>query len=272
MNGIGASLLNCLFPPVCAACHQLITAGRTRSVCGACASAIRSISPPLCYYCGRPYPVPEQGHICGDCLLNPPVYSLARAMGRYDPPLRELIHEFKYRGNRTLGKHLGRLMADMAYPDLDVPHCDLVIPVPLHPRRLRERTFNQSLILAREVAERHRLPCHVTVLERHRHTRPQVSLEGKEREKNVRGAFSVRHPSYVKGKRVLLIDDVFTTGHTLNECARVLKKSGAAAVDALTLARVVLPDYAPLDGERREGREAESSLKSYRTSNPFRGG
>jgi len=194
---------------------------------------------PLMPSCGYPYGAGDVGHLCGECLLNPPPFSRARALGKYEPPLLKLIVAFKYQGNRTLGQFLGQLMAEAVFPDVEMLNYDLVIPVPLHYRRLRERTFNQALILAREIAKRHTLPCLARVLVRHRYTQPQVTLAGKERAQNVSGAFSLRDPLVVKGKRILLVDDVFTTGHTLKECARVLRRGEAEEVAVLTLARVV---------------------------------
>ncbi len=115
---------------------------------------------------------------------------------------------------------------------------DVVLPVPLHPIRLRQREFNQSLLLAHELSRELRLPLLFDILERNRWTRPQVELDGEERRKNVRKAFSIKRPEQIERLRVLLIDDVYTTGATVNECARVLKKAGAKAVHVLTLARM----------------------------------
>jgi len=193
----------------------------------------------MCPICGTTYPLPEVNHPCGECLLRPPAFQRARALGFYEPPLLHLIHQFKYHGNRTLGHYLGRLMAEKNYFDLDFKTFDVVIPVPLHNHKLRERTFNQALILAREVARRHQIPCDCSALRRRVDTKPQVALKKEERERNVRGAFLVTNPRAIKNKKILLIDDVFTTGGTVNECARVLMQTGARDVSVLTLARAV---------------------------------
>lgn len=164
---------------------------------------------------------------------------MARAMGLYEPPLLELIHEFKYRKNRTLGLYLGKMMAETHYADLDFEAIDLLIPVPLHNQKLRQRTFNQALILAREVARRHGKPVNHSILKRTFNTPAQVTLRKEERKKNVKGAFSLLNPEEIKNKNILLLDDVYTTGGTVNECARLLIDNGAKNVYVLTLARTI---------------------------------
>jgi ComF family protein len=160
----------------------------------------------------------------------------------YLPPLQDAICLFKYRGKVSLAKPLGRLMIAAIPASLDA---DLVIPVPLHPTRLREREFNQSLLLADQVATHLHLPLSFTNLVRIVPSEPQSTLSRKERMKNLRRAFAVRHPEQVAQKRILLIDDVFTTGTTVNECAKVLRKAGAEAVFVLTLARTIESSVVP---------------------------
>jgi len=150
----------------------------------------------------------------------------------------EAISRFKFGGVARLARPLGALLADYADPEFPFSAVDLIIPVPLHPRRLRERGFNQSLLLARQVGKRRSIPLNFTALHRTRQTQPQTQLSGAERRKNVRGAFEVRQAEVVGGKRILLVDDVFTTGATVQECASVLGEAGASEVHVLTLARV----------------------------------
>jgi ComF family protein len=151
----------------------------------------------------------------------------------------EAISRFKYHGASRLAKPLGTFLAE--YKDSDFPFSDfeLILCVPLHPRRLRQRGFNQSLLLARRVSRAHSIPLNFTALQRTRHTQPQTQLSGPERQKNIRGAFEVRRPEAIAEKEILLIDDVFTTGATVQECAKVLLKAGAKRVDVLTLARAM---------------------------------
>jgi len=162
---------------------------------------------------------------------------MARSWGRYEGALLDAIHLFKYHGHISVGEALGKMMARAPYDSLETGDCSLVIPVPLHPKRLRERGFNQSLVLARQVAKWNATPLDFSALGRQVHTEAQVTLSGKKRRANVRGVFAVNDRSRVAGHRILLIDDVYTTGSTVMECARVLMKNGAREVVVLTLAR-----------------------------------
>jgi len=159
-------------------------------------------------------------------------------LGLYDGPIREAIHALKYEGKSFLAKPLVGLL-NRAYPFMDYGSYDLLVPVPLHPKRLRERGFNQALVLARAIGRREGVPCTGFVLRKTRPSAPQIHLSPEERQKNVKGSFAVADPAKVRGKRVLLIDDVMTTGSTVNECARELSKAGAARVDVFTMARTV---------------------------------
>ncbi|MBI3754617.1 MAG: ComF family protein [Deltaproteobacteria bacterium] len=147
----------------------------------------------------------------------------------------DAIHRFKYNGKTSLAKPLGRIMTD----EFLANNYDLIVPVPLHKTRLTERGFNQSLFLAREIAAIYNLPIDYLNLKRIRPTDPQINLRGADRIANVRGAFAVEKAAVFKDKKILLIDDVYTTGATVTECSNILKKAGAKAVSILTLARVV---------------------------------
>ena len=149
----------------------------------------------------------------------------------------EAIHQFKYAGKSHLAKSLGRLMTAFARIWVDKTNSDLMMPVPLHPKRLRERGFNQSLVLARYAAPLLGAELDFLSLRRIRYTRPQTGLKITERRKNVRRAFEIVDRMAVKGRTILLVDDVATTGNTLNECARMLKRAGSKEVFCLTLAR-----------------------------------
>ena len=170
---------------------------------------------------------------------------MARSWGCYpresdaSHPLRQVVHRFKYGRQASLGAPLGRLMAQACQPWDRTFGIDLIIPVPLHPRRLRWRGFNQSVLLGREVGRRWGVRLDPFVLTRRTETAPQSTLPLKERQPNVRGAFSVARGRSVRGMRLLLVDDIYTSGATVNECARVLLRSGAREVQVLTLARTV---------------------------------
>jgi ComF family protein len=164
------------------------------------------------------------------------VFDQALSVGYFEGSLREAIHQFKYRPCWSLGKHLAYWMSHNVKL---VANIDVIMPVPLHRTRLRQRGFNQSLLLAHRLSIVHDIPLSYDNLLRIRPTRPQVELTGKERISNVSGAFALRRPHEVQNLEVLLIDDVFTTGATMNECAAVLKDAGVAQVMALTAARAV---------------------------------
>jgi ComF family protein len=213
----------------------------SRPLCDQCRQSIRLIQPPFCYRCGRPFdPLAQGAPLCSECRRGDFRFDGSRSAGRFEGNLREAIHALKYRGRTRLAQPLGEMLAhcwaQFAPQGAEV---QLVIPVPLHVTRARERGFNQSELLARVVAQTHEVALNTTVLRRVRPTRPQIALSRSERADNVRGAFEVRDASAVKGHTVLLVDDMFTTGATLNECARALRHAGAEGVYCLTLARQV---------------------------------
>jgi ComF family protein len=240
LKEILTGIADLVFPPRCIACDDLLERHDSLPFCPSCLTGIRFIGSPLCPRCGDPFPVTEgTDHLCGDCLMEDRPYAVARSVGRYEGTLLTAIHRFKYRGRTGIGRILGRIMADFAGGLWDMKVFDRIVPVPLHRKRLRERGFNQSVILAREISKRFDLPLDFTSLRREVFTPPQVGLDRKARSANVHGAFSVRRPERIVGRRILLVDDVYTTGSTLAECARVLIREQAEAVAVLTLARAV---------------------------------
>ena len=231
------SLADVVFPPQCMSCGDVLC-DRSFPLCPLCFSQINFIRSPLCPSCGCPHAEPaEKDHLCGDCLLAPPAFLTARALGQYESVLMDIIHRFKYGGKVSLGERLGELMAQFTYSSFIIRDYSLVIPVPLHPRRLRQRGFNQALILAREIARCYSLGLDITSLKRIVCTEPQVGLGRDRRTMNIKGAFSVTDQGRIKGERIILVDDVYTTGSTAKECARILMKNKAEKVAVLTLAR-----------------------------------
>ncbi|MEN6464922.1 MAG: ComF family protein, partial [Syntrophaceae bacterium] len=224
-----------LFPPRCAICG---TSTEKDGFCDNCLAQVSFIGSPMCPRCGLPYPV-EDGvdHLCGDCLKGGQHFSVARSVGIYKDNILEIVHRFKYGRKLAAGRLLGSMMADRAEGLFKIREYDVLVPVPLHKERLRHRGFNQSLLLAREISGRFDLPVDFESLRRVRDTGPQASLGGNERRDNVRGAFEAALS--VKGKKVLLIDDVLTTGSTVGECARALVGRGALEVAVYTAARAV---------------------------------
>jgi len=232
-------ILDFILPASCSYCRSPVRDSGIPRFCLDCWSDFSALQGPVCPSCGRPFGSPESvtdspEHECLSCRKSPPHYDQALAAGLFEGSLREAIHVFKYRPLQSLGKHLSRWMAGQVRMTIPL---DMAMPVPLHKKRLRLRGFNQALLLAQGVSERFSIPLNYDNLVRTRYTRPQVELSGRERTENVRGAFNLIRPEEVREKRILLIDDVFTTGATMNECAKVLKDAGAESVTVLTLAR-----------------------------------
>ena len=236
-RSLGYFLVDFFFPPKCALCGQIPEDHRPDLPCASCRQRIPPVSPPRCPGCGVPFEAPGDDHLCSACLTERRFFSVARAMGIYEGWIAETLSRFKYHGASHLAIPLGNFMAECHDPDLLWSAIDLLIPVPLHPHRLRQRGFNQSLLLARQIGRRHSIPVDFLSLERTRVTVPQVELSGAERKKNLYGAFRIRKKENIHQKHILLVDDVFTTGATARECSKVLLRAGAKKVDVITCAR-----------------------------------
>ncbi len=236
----GAYIADLMLPPICIACHEPV--GNHGLLCPSCWSSVEFIRPPVCERLGTPLPFDMAGaNISAAALANPPIFNRARAAAVYSGVMRTLIHAFKYHDRHEGARFFSRLMQQAGMPLLR--ECDVIVPVPLSRARLIERRFNQSAILARHVARLSHVPSEPLALIRTRHTPQQVGLTLEARRANVDGAFAVppRWRARLRGARVLLVDDVMTTGATANACARTLLSAGAASVDVLTLARVIEP-------------------------------
>jgi len=232
------ALVDFFFPPRCPFCGESADEGSSGGVCSSCFAQIRKIVHPRCPRCGIGFSSGAgEDHLCSDCLTGTGYFAKARALAHYEGIIPEVISRYKYRGDSRLARSLGDLLAGYEESDFSFRDYRLVVPVPLHPRRLRRRGFNQSLLLARRISRQYSLPLDFTSLRRIRATVPQTELSAAERRKNIRGAFAVLRPQAVAKKDILLIDDVFTTGATVEECAKVLLKAGADRVDVLTFAR-----------------------------------
>ena len=237
---IAISALDLLLPPRCLACGGLV--GQAHSLCADCWRGVSFIAPPMCACCGYPFAFEEGGSaLCGACLREPPPWDRARAAFRYDDRSRALILAFKYRDRIDAAKAFGQWMA-RAGEEL-LADADLLAPVPLHWTRLFSRRYNQAALLARSIAKTTGIPVAATALVRRRRTPPQTGLDRAGRRRNMRGAFAVppRQARRLEGRRIVLIDDVRTTGATAGGCVAAFRDAGAASVDVLTLARVVAP-------------------------------
>lgn len=235
------SLSHLLLPVRCTLCDIPLTGDPIPFFCRPCWGQLKPLSGPECPRCGRPFgsPVATQytpDLLCGECHLRPPAFSKAWSCYRYESPLKDAIHLLKYQRKVALAGPL----ADLLMERTGDPHdFDMVMPVPLHPDRLREREFNQALLFADRVARHLALPLSYDNLIRTQATPPQSELTRAARLRNLRRTFAVSRPAGIIGRRILLIDDVFTTGTTVNECAKVLRKAGAGPVSVCTIARAI---------------------------------
>lgn len=230
-------MVDILFPPQCMACGALV--GQAQALCAGCFAQIRWIHDPLCQCCGIPLPYAVGGDVqCADCLNDPPHFAHVRAAMVYDAASSALVTNLKY---RDATQQVSGLVAMMLRAGAEIlPRAEIIVPVPLHWKRHVRRKYNQAALLAYMLADKVRLPMLPDALERVQHTPPQAGLPRKERLKNVQHAFAVKHADAVAGKSVLLVDDVVTTGATVEACSRVLLSAGAREVHVLALARTVL--------------------------------
>ncbi|MGD8237339.1 MAG: ComF family protein [Armatimonadota bacterium] len=232
--------LDLVFPPKCQVCGRF----SPELFCDTCRASVAPIRSPFCHGCGRPFdPKGTAGDRCGDCRLGAFHFDIARAPATHTGALRKAVIAFKFYGRRRLAQPLGEVLAEFVRElppgpqAIDADAIDAVVPVPLHEARENWRGYNQAVLLAEHLAAAIERPLRPDVLVRRRPTEPQIDLTPRQRQTNVRGAFEVPLPEAVEGRSLLLIDDVFTTGSTLSECARVLKRAGAAHVACLTLTR-----------------------------------
>ncbi len=230
-----AAIHDLLFPPRCLGCALRLGSSRPPLLCPDCAADLVVLGSPLCTCCGVPFPGGAD-HLCGDCLLGSHGFDLARSLLQYKPPVSDLILSLKFTGNLATIATIRELMARTGIMD-HFTEPEIVLPVPLHVDRLRQRGFNQAMVLAKGCLPQWQKRIAPLVLRRHQPTLPQSSLSGKERRTNLIRAFSVAEPAVVRGAVVLLVDDVYTTGSTVNACSKVLRTAGAKRIEVLTVAR-----------------------------------
>ena len=238
--GIFSKFIDIIYPARCHICRTFFSngMGTNNHFCKECLDSFSKIGPPLCPVCGIPFgSISEENHLCEKCLRKRPIFDSLGAPYIYEGRIMDAIHQMKYAGKTYLADSLGPLMASFVIKWLDTTEGLLIMPVPLHPKRLRERGFNQALLLARAIMPALGAEMDFLSLRRIIYTRSQTGLNSGERKRNVRRAFTMDRQRGLKGKTVLLVDDVATTGSTMNECARVLKNAGAERVFCLALAR-----------------------------------
>jgi ComF family protein len=207
---------------------------KTSPICTECWQGILPHNDPGCQRCGKPF-VSGISTTCAECIQSEPAFESARSFGSYSGTLKKAVNLFKYHGIKRLAGPLSDIMHRISIPSVDA-----VIPVPLYKKRLRQREFNQSALLAKRISEHLGIPLILDCLIKVSDTTPQVGMNSKDRFKNVKKAFIIKDSSVIRDRNILLVDDVFTTGATVRECSGILKKAGARNVYVITLAHGVM--------------------------------
>jgi ComF family protein len=230
-------LADAVYPRECIGCGRL-SDRPGRHICWSCFSRIDLLHSNLCELCGNPLTgSSDSAFICGYCRKRKPVFDRARSAARFSGVVRDILHQFKYQDGLWQISDLTDLLQGALMAQFDYRSIDVVVPVPLYRTRFRDRSYNQSFVLARELAKRIDRRVDGRSLKRVRYTDTQTHYNAAQRKKNISGAFSVVRPEWICGRTVLVVDDVMTTGATLNECAKILRKNGALKVFAISVAR-----------------------------------
>ncbi|MFC1807144.1 ComF family protein [Candidatus Omnitrophota bacterium] len=236
---ISQAILNIVYPIYCQGCDIKLSFDNRTYLCRRCTESIGYIAAPICFRCGLQLTGDvDQNALCASCAGNHYHFKRAYQCCKYDGLIRELIHKFKYNRKLFLKKILTEIMYDFT-KDYICDSIDMIVPVPMQRSQVTKRGFNQSLILSEGLASALKIDHPKDILIKTRSTKQQVGLEKRERLNNIKGAFSISNGNILDGKNILLVDDVFTTGATVNECAKTLASGGAASVSVLTLARGV---------------------------------
>lgn len=233
------SLLDLIFPPRCHICDTQVALPSQSCICANCFGELPFIKSPLCLRCGCPFEesAGKNDHHCGHCLKDRPLFDTARSLLKYQSAVPDILHRLKYKGDSSvIGAIAAILKTNRAIGQYR--EGQLIIPVPLHSKRLRQRGSNQSLLLARLAFSGYQEKIAANLLVRAKNTASQTGLSGTERRRNLQDAFQLRNQKMIEGASVWLVDDVFTTGATVSECSKTLKKNGAREVHVWTFARV----------------------------------
>ena len=230
--------LNFFYPPVCQICREERAGIKEGYVGGECWSQVRFVTAPFCQRCGLPYEGSiHQPFVCGNCTEIKFHFRFARSAVVANPLILQVIHHYKYNRALYFEPFLADLLVRQAVPSLQKEKWDLIVPVPLHPAKEREREFNQAERLARHLSRATQIPVNTALVRRVKSTATQTQLNRAERTGNMRAAFAARGPKKLNGERIILLDDVLTTGATTSACARVLRRAGAGDLCVWTVAR-----------------------------------
>ncbi len=238
IRALASGLLDFIYPPFCGICGQRLTDGE-KNICRMCWGSLAVIEQPYCRLCGLPLDL--SGPVCPVCRSRQRHFSFARSFGIFDERLQRILHLFKYRRRRSLAEPLAQMLLLVIRQDRRFEAMEAIVPVPLHSAKARARGYNQSELIAARLSRKAGINLLKDVLLRVRNTPSQSSLGLTEREKNVRDAFRVRDSKAISGKRLILLDDVLTTGATADACAGVLLKAGVKELCVLTVARTPEP-------------------------------
>ena len=230
-------VLDIIYPVKCPFCGKIVSAGLEKrtahnGICSKCREKIIYIGEPRCKKCGKPIRS-EESEYCYDCTGKKHIFEEGRNLWVHKEPVNQAIYAFRYQNLRIYGKTFGAELEEHYGNYLRRKEVDLIVPIPLHRKRRRRRGYNQAQILAKELSVHANIPMDASLMKRIRETRPQKKLDDKESRKNIRGAFAATHP--VEGRRIVLVDDIYTTGSTLDEAAKVIYRAGAEKVYFLTI-------------------------------------
>lgn len=226
-------VLNFLYPPACVYCRQIMLDDNL--LCHKCWKDFQFITQPYCDICGNPFAFEIQGKmVCGRCIKTPPIFDLARHLFKFDQFSKKLIHSLKYNDQTYLAKIFTKMIVNNY--NSYIGEYDLIVPVPMHWLKRMFRMYNQAFLLAKEISTLTNLPLFSDILIKTKWTKAQSSLLRAARQKNLNNSFAIINPHLIKGKKIILIDDVLTTGATVKECCKLLKKFGASKIIVLTIA------------------------------------
>ncbi len=240
MKNSSLKILSYFFPHTCLSCHEVFAYGDEREFCGSCQKEILHLSDSICKICGEDLKNPDlHSSLCGDCLQDKPPFEWARSVFELSPTLSKILYSFKYAADESALSWMNEQIFGYLKSHFEDIQFDYILPVPLHSWRLIRRGYNQSLLLAKKLAQSRNEKLDFENLVKQKSTSAQSTLSKKERLKQLRGAFLLKKKEKYQKQKVLIIDDVYTTGSTLRECAQVLKEAGAE-VYVMTLARTPL--------------------------------
>ncbi|MCG9129547.1 ComF family protein [Candidatus Poribacteria bacterium] len=227
--------LTFLYPAHCKVCEKTIGLESIPYLCGYCWDSLEFVTRPWCEICG----IQSNEEICSECATTPPRYGKLRTIAFYGTILQKIIHLYKFEKKRSLAKYLSDLMIRHLPNDCNFDEYDYILPIPIHKNRLRERGFNQSILISKGISKEIGIDICTDALVRSKNTSPQSSLARDARQSNIVGAFEIKNKKLIEGKRILIFDDVYTTGATVNEAVNMLWNEDPLEIDVLTLARTV---------------------------------